>query len=79
MQATLAGGTLGVINTSVASILFYILVKRSGITFASTVTYAIPFVSLAMGLLYNEAIHPLRLVGLAIILVGVYIVNKRND
>ncbi|TRZ75238.1 MAG: DMT family transporter [Chitinophagaceae bacterium] len=79
MQATLAGGTLGVINTSVASILFYILVKRSGIIFASTVTYAIPFVSLAMGLLYNEAIHPLRLVGLAIILVGVYIVNKRND
>lgn len=79
IQATLAGGTLGVINTSVASILFYILVKRSGIIFASTVTYAIPFVSLAMGLLYNEAIHPLRLVGLAIILVGVYIVNKRND
>lgn len=79
IQATLAGGTLGVINTSVASILFYILVKRSGIIFASTVTYAIPFVSLAMGLLYNEAIHPLRLVGLGIILVGVYIVNKRND
>jgi len=79
IQATLAGGTLGVINTSVASILFYILVKRSGIIFASTVTYAIPFVSLAMGLLYNEAINPLRLVGLAIILVGVYIVNKRND
>jgi drug/metabolite transporter (DMT)-like permease len=79
MQATLAGGTLGVINTSIASILFYILVKRSGIIFASTVTYAIPFVSLAMGLLYNEAIHPLRLVGLGIILVGVYIVNKRND
>ncbi|NCW11646.1 MAG: DMT family transporter [Chitinophagia bacterium] len=79
LQATLAGGTLGVINTSLASILFYMLVKRSGIIFASTVTYAIPFVSLAMGLLYHEAIHPLRIVGLAIILIGVYIVNKRND
>jgi len=30
-------------------------------------------------LLYHEAIHPLRIVGLAIILIGVYIVNKRND
>jgi drug/metabolite transporter (DMT)-like permease len=69
---------LGVINTSIASILFYILVKRAGILFASTVTYAIPFVSLAMGLLYNEAIHPMRLLGLAIILLGVYIVNKRS-
>ena len=77
LNATLASGTLGVINTSIASVLFYALVKRAGIIFASTVTYAIPFVSLAMGLLYNEAIHPLRLLGLAIILWGVYIVNKR--
>jgi len=78
LHATLAGGTLGVINTSIASILFYILVKRAGILFASTVTYAIPFVSLAMGLIYNEPIHPLRIVGLAIILIGVYLVNKRS-
>ena len=78
LNATLARGTLGVINTSIASILFYVLVKRAGILFASTVTYAIPFVSLAMGLLYNEAIHPMRLLGLAIILCGVYIVNKRS-
>ena len=42
------------------------------------VTYAIPFVSLAIGLYYNEPIHPLRLVGLGIILCGVYIVNKQK-
>jgi drug/metabolite transporter (DMT)-like permease len=78
IQATLAGGTLGVINTSIASILFYVLVKRAGIIFASTVTYAIPFVSLGIGLYYNEPIHPLRLVGLGIILGGVYIVNKQK-
>lgn len=76
LNATLASGVLGVINTSIASILFYVLVKRSGILFASTVTYAIPFVSLAMGLLNHEAIHPMRILGLAIILGGVYIVNK---
>lgn len=79
IQATLAGSVLGVINTSLASILFYKLVKRAGIVFASTVTYAIPFISLAMGLFYNEPIHPLRIVGLAIILMGVYIVNKRSN
>ena len=78
IEASIAGGTLGVINTSIASIMFYVLVKRAGIIFASTVTYAIPFVSLAIGLYYNEPIHPLRLVGLGIILCGVYIVNKQK-
>lgn len=79
IQASVAGGVLGVINTSLASILFYMLVKRAGIIFASMVTYAIPFVSLVMGLYYNEPIHPLRIVGLAVILIGVYIVNKRTE
>jgi len=79
IQASVAGGVLGVINTSLASILFYILVKRAGIIFASMVTYAIPFVSLVMGLYYNEPIHPLRIVGLAVILIGVYIVNKKTE
>ena len=77
-QASTAGAALGIINTTVASILFYQLVKRAGIVFASMVTYAIPFVSLVMGLYYNEPIHPLRLVGLVIILIGVYIVNKKE-
>lgn len=77
IQASMAGALLGIANTSLASILFYVLVKRSGIMFAAMVTYAIPFVSLALGLLYNEPIHPLRIVGLVIILVGVYIVNKK--
>jgi drug/metabolite transporter (DMT)-like permease len=67
-----------VINTSIASILFYVLVKRAGIIFASTVTYAIPFVSLAIGVYYTEPIHPLRLVGLGVILCGVYIVNRQK-
>jgi drug/metabolite transporter (DMT)-like permease len=77
-QASTAGAVLGIINTTVASILFYQLVKRAGIVFASMVTYAIPFVSLVMGLYYNEPIHPLRLVGLMIILFGVYIVNRKE-
>ena len=34
LEASIAGGTLGVINTSIASILFYVLVKRAGIIFA---------------------------------------------
>ena len=77
-QATMASIALGVVGTAIASILFYVLVKRAGIIFASTVTYAIPFISLAIGLYYNEPIHPLRLVGLGIILCGVYIVNKQK-
>lgn len=77
-KASTASAILGMLNTSIASILFYQLVKKAGIVFASMVTYAIPFVSLLLGLYNNEPIHPLRIVGLIIILLGVYIVNKKE-
>jgi drug/metabolite transporter (DMT)-like permease len=47
LKATGASTILGVFGTAVASILFYVLVKRSGGLFASTVTYGIPFVAVS--------------------------------
>ncbi len=75
-QASLAGIVLGVVGTSIASILFYMLIKRSTIIFASMVTYGIPVIAVAWGVYYGESISILQIGSLFIILAGVYIVNK---
>jgi drug/metabolite transporter (DMT)-like permease len=75
-KATIAGIVLGVVGTSIASILFYILIKRSSIVFASMVTYGIPIIAVAWGVYFGESISLLQIASLFIILAGVYIVNK---
>lgn len=71
-----AGAVLGVFGTAIASVLFYMLMKRAGALFSSMVTYGIPFVAVGWGLIYGESVTPLQLLGLLIILSGVYIANK---
>ena len=75
-KATIAGIVLGVVGTSIASILFYMLIKRSTIIFASMVTYGIPVIAVAWGVYFGESISILQIGSLFIILAGVYIVNK---
>lgn len=75
--ASLSAIVLGVLGTAFASILFYQLVKRAGTLFASMVTYGIPFVAVLWGLLYGEQISLIQMGCLAVILVGVYLVNKK--
>ena len=72
----LASSVLGIFGTAVASILFYMLMKRSGVLFSSMVTYGIPFVAVLWGLIAGESISIVELFGLLIILSGVYITNK---
>lgn len=69
-------GVLGIVGTAIASIIFYMLVKRAGPVFASMVTYGIPFVAVFWGIFRNEQINERQLFCLLIILVGVYLVNK---
>jgi drug/metabolite transporter (DMT)-like permease len=71
-----ASSILGIMGTAVASILFYMLLKRAGALFSSMVTYGIPFVAVGWGLLAGETITVLQVAGLLIILSGVYIANK---
>lgn len=76
ITATCASAVLGVFGTAFASVLFYVLVKRAGSLFASTVTYGIPFVALFLGLMSGEMITTVQVGCLAIILSGVYLANK---
>jgi drug/metabolite transporter (DMT)-like permease len=71
-----ASSLLGIMGTAVATILFYVLIKRAGGLFASMVTYGIPFIALSWGLLAEETINSWQIVGLVIILAGVYITTK---
>lgn len=66
---------LGIFGTAVASVLFYMLMKRAGMVFSSMVTYAIPIVAVMWGLFYGEEIGWKQGVCLVIILAGVYLAN----
>ena len=71
LHSTIAGGVLGMIGTSMASILFYYLVKKAGILFGSLVTYGIPVVAVAWGIGFGESLAPLQIFCLGVILFGV--------
>lgn len=68
---------LGVIGTGVANVIFYKLIQISSPVFASSVTYLIPIVAFMWGMLDQETLMPLQLVGAFIILIGVYLANKK--
>jgi drug/metabolite transporter (DMT)-like permease len=73
LKSVAAGFSLGVFATAFGSVIFYMLLKRAGALFSSMVTYGMPFVALFWGILAGEQITLLQVVGLCIILVGVYI------
>ena len=77
LLSTLASFVLGVMGTAIASIIFYMLVKRAGTLFASMVTYGIPFIAVFWGILEGEIINSAQVICLGVILVGVYLVNKK--
>jgi drug/metabolite transporter (DMT)-like permease len=76
LKATAASSILGIFGTAIASILFYVLLKRAGALFASMVTYGIPFIAIMWGMLDNEVITALQVGCLGIILTGVYLANR---
>jgi drug/metabolite transporter (DMT)-like permease len=76
IQSTLASAVLGIIGTSLASILFYYLIKRAGVIFGSLVTYGIPIVAVCWGMVYGEKITPMQYVWMGVILIGVFIANR---
>lgn len=70
---------LGVGGTAIATALFYILVLRAGILFASLVTYGIPFIALFWGLVDHEKITWIQPLCLGIILLGVWLANRPDN
>lgn len=72
----IASVLLGVVASAIATVLFYMLVKRAGGLFASLVTYGIPFIAITWGFIFGENITVLQIGCLGIILSGVYLANR---
>jgi drug/metabolite transporter (DMT)-like permease len=70
-------GILGVFGTAMAMVLFNKLIQFVSPIFASSVTYLIPIVAVAWGLLDNEVLLTQHYVGMIIILAGVYITDRK--
>lgn len=76
LASLLAVLTLGIFGTALAIIIFNMLIKRVSALFAASVTYLIPVFAILWGVVDGEIITTIQLVSIAIILTGVYIVNK---
>jgi len=74
--STINSVLLGIVASSIATVLFYMLVQKAGGLFASLVTYGVPFVALFWGFIYQERITFIQIISLAIILLGVYLANR---
>lgn len=68
---------LGIIGTGIANIIFFKLIQMSSPVFATSVTYLIPIVAFFWGMLDQEMLTLVQLVGALIILFGVYLTSKK--
>ncbi|WP_086594675.1 DMT family transporter [Hymenobacter crusticola] len=67
---------LATMSTAVAMVLFNKLIHQSTALFASSNTYLVPIVALGWGLLDGEVINGWHLLGMAIILLSVFIIHR---
>lgn len=69
---------LAVLGTGIAKVLFNKTVQMSSPIFASSVTYLIPLVAVFWGILDGEKLSLIQAIAGVVILLGVYLVNKKK-
>ena len=79
LYSTGQSALLGIFSSAIASVIFYVLVKRAGAVFASMVTYGIPVIANLWGIIYGEQVGWKQFGCLVILLAGVYIANRKTD
>lgn len=70
---------LGILGTAIAMILMNSLIRYASAIYASSVTYIIPIFAILWGLLDGERITLVHLACMAIILLGVYLINRKTS
>ncbi len=71
--------TLGVVGTGLAFALMATLVGRVGSTRASFITYVIPVVALALGVVVrNDEVAPPALAGVVLVIAGAFLASRRT-
>lgn len=69
---------LAIFGTALSVIIFNVLIRNTSALFASSVTYLIPIVAMGWGVMDGDSIFPLHFVWIGLILLGVYLVNKKK-
>ncbi len=69
---------LSFFGTFLATILFFLLIKKEGVVFSSTVSYIIPCMALMLAYIDGEQISIYHLLGMFIILIGIYLTRNNN-
>ena len=65
-----------ILGTAVSGVLYYKLIYDESPVFASTVTYLLPVVAVAWGLLDGEKFTVWYLLGALLILIGIYLIRE---
>jgi len=68
---------LAIFGTAVSVIIFNVLIRNTNALFASSVTYLIPIVAMCWGIFDGEAVLLEHFIWIVVILLGVYLVNKK--
>jgi len=68
---------LAIAGTALSVMVFNLLIKNTGTLFSSSVTYLIPVVAMMWGVFDGEIISIHQLLAILVILMGVYLVNRK--
>lgn len=68
---------LGLFGSAIAVAIVNFVITKAGAMFASSVTYIIPVFAIFWGLLDGETINLVQIIATLIVLLGVYLVNKK--
>ena len=68
---------LGIVGTSLALILFNVLIKMTTPLFASSVTYLIPMIAVFWGIIDGEKLYFIHYLSMMLIIAGVYLTNRK--
>ncbi len=69
---------LGIVCSAIAIVIFNYLVKIAGVLFSASVTYMIPIIASIIGVIDGETFKAASIIWIAVILFGVYLVNKKS-
>ncbi len=70
--------TLSILATVICTIIFFHLIKKTNGVFSASVSYLIPVVAILWGILDGEAFGINHLVGMLLILSGVYLIKRKK-
>lgn len=67
---------LAIVGTALSVILYNVLIKLSGVIFASSCTYLIPVFAIFWGLFDGETINIMQILSIVAIILSVYLINR---